>query len=58
MIVDAIDERATVFYEAYGFIKLTDAGGRLFIAMETTERAAGSAAASDAIESLHGGSSF
>ena len=58
VIVDAIDERATVFYEAYGFIKLPDAGGRLFIAMETTERAAGSATASDAIEALHGEPGF
>ena len=54
VIVDAIDERATVFYEAYGFIKLPDAGGRLFIAMETVERAASSASAHDPIEALHG----
>ena len=55
VIVDAIDERATSFYQAYGFIKLPGAGGRLFIAMETIERAAGPAIVSDAIEGPHGG---
>lgn len=54
VIVEAIDERATSFYEAYGFIELQGAGGRLFIAMETIARAAGPAKASDAIEGLHG----
>jgi predicted GNAT family N-acyltransferase len=40
VIVDAIDEHAALFYQAYGFIRLTGAVNRLFIAMETIARAA------------------
>ncbi len=40
VIVDAIDERAALFYEAYGFIRLPGASDQLFIAMETIARAA------------------
>jgi hypothetical protein len=40
VIVDAIDEHAALFYQAYGFIRLKGAANRLFIAMETVARAA------------------
>jgi predicted GNAT family N-acyltransferase len=39
VIVDAIDEHAALFYQAYGFIRLQGAANRLFIAMETVARA-------------------
>jgi hypothetical protein len=39
-MVEAIDERAARFYEAYGFIRLPSAPSRLFIAMDTIARAA------------------
>ena len=38
--MDAIDERAALCYEAYGFIRLLGASDQLFIAMETIARAA------------------
>jgi GNAT superfamily N-acetyltransferase len=40
VIVDAIDERAAGFYEAYGFVRLPGTANQLFIAMQTIARAA------------------
>jgi ribosomal protein S18 acetylase RimI-like enzyme len=40
VIVDAVDEHAARFYEAYGFLRLPHAPNRLFIAMDTIVRGA------------------
>jgi len=39
VVVDAIDEPAARFYEAYGFIRFPRDSSRLFIAMDTVEDA-------------------
>ncbi|HVA89786.1 MAG TPA: GNAT family N-acetyltransferase [Chloroflexota bacterium] len=43
VVVDAIDDPAASFYEAYGFIRLPGGANQLFIAMETIAQAAAQA---------------
>ena len=38
MVVDAKDERAQAFYERFGFVRLPDAGRRLFLPMAAAAR--------------------
>ncbi len=38
MVVDAKDERAGRFYEAYGFVKFPDHPSRLFLPMKTVKQ--------------------
>lgn len=38
MVVDAKDERAQAFYERFGFVRLPDAGRRLFLPMASATR--------------------
>lgn len=40
VVVDAIDDRAASFYEAFGFIRLPGGANQHFIAMETIAQAA------------------
>lgn len=38
MVVNAKDERAQTFYERFGFVRLPDAGRRLFLPMSAAAR--------------------
>lgn len=41
MVADAKDERAQAFYERFGFVRLPDAGRRLFLPMSAAVRRGG-----------------